>query len=568
MDQQAVRASVPEPCFVDSDSVQAVCQRTMGSLPVLREYFEASGMRAVLDDLCPSAKQATITHADAVLALVCNRLTSPQPLYRVEDWASQFAVEECLGLSPVHLNDDRLAATLDVLAERPEEIYGAIAALTVERFDIDTRIIHRDLTDIAFHGGYDGQDPQFARVLFGWPGANVPKGCKIVRQDVATSEDGAVPLMIRSLSGNACDVNTVIDTLEALRTKSKANGFILVGDTKLVSEGNLHRILADGCDFLAPVTKNEAVTRELLALPAKNWVLLPYLSEREGKRHRRGTIVNRFYGQETMTAMTVAVALPTGHQGPRVLQTFAVRQVNVLSEEERAAARKSREARLLRVEHDLHDLSRKAGNYKTLEQLNEKVAKSLRARKAIPLFNVAVERNAGSRPCKLTYSRNLEAITLEERRDGLYRIETSVSSEEMSTNEVLRTFKKQGRLEARHADLKGPLAVNPVYLKGNQRIVGLLLIIGLALLIYTLIERQARKALEPAGGMMQGLYPEGRESRPTARQILSRLATMSMVCISIGGKDKWIPVSPDPVQQLLLRMLKLPNSRRPAPGAA
>lgn len=635
---------LPEPVVGgDGPSVRVVATKTIGSLPVLRQYFEACGMREVLEELCPSAPQARISHADAVLALVCNRLTAPQPLYRVEDWARELAVEECLGLHPDHLNDDRLAETLDVIAAQSDAIYGSVAALAVERFKVDTRIIHRDLTDIAFHGGYEIQNQQFAQVMFGWPGANVPKGCKTMRQDVAVAEDGAFPVMMRSYSGNAADVNTVVDVMEALRTHARIKQCLLVGDTKILSEANLHRILLDGCDILAPMTKTEPLVREMLALDASNWKLMPYLSERQQQRQDRGAPVPRFYAQEAEYSIEVPLPayggeLEADNQGAtdRRTKRFALRKVYVLSEEERDAARASRfgrmeraekelahlrdtasnyetdaqlfkkvtrllldkkldhlyrvdvqgipsrqptglifqqtsearaavdsklEKRLAQADHALARLDATAKNYRTPEQLLTRVKKLLGPKKVSHLYTIEVIDEPVVRPTSVTFERDTEALTREERRDGLYALLTSASRRKLSTNDVLKTFKQQGRLEARNADLKGPLAVNPIYLKSNDRIVGLLLVLGLALMIYCLIERQARNGLENQRGVMQGLYPEGRYSRPTARQILRRLSTMTMVGLSVANHLQWVPVPPDPVQQHLFTLLRLPGSR-------
>jgi len=38
--------------------------------------------------------------------LIANRLTSPTPLLRVEDWAREWAVEEVFGTAPDALNSD------------------------------------------------------------------------------------------------------------------------------------------------------------------------------------------------------------------------------------------------------------------------------------------------------------------------------------------------------------------------------------------------------------------------------------------------------------------------------
>ena len=62
----------------------------------------------------------------------------------------------------------------------------------------------------------------------------------------------------------------------------------------------------------------------------------------------------------------------------------------------------------------------------------------------------------------------------------------------------------------------------PVFLHDNTRIAALLHVLMVALLVYSLIERQVRRALEQGGSpdaKMTGLYPDNRRERPTARMI-------------------------------------------------
>jgi hypothetical protein len=70
-----------------------------------------------------------------------------------------------------------------------------------------------------------------------------------------------------------------------------------------------------------------------------------------------------------------------------------------------------------------------------------------------------------------------------------------------------------------------------VFLHGNKRIAALLHVLMLALLVYSLIERQVRRALERDGspdGRMTGLYPDNRRERPTARMIFYHLGELDL----------------------------------------
>ena len=84
---------------------------------------------------------------------------------------------------------------------------------------------------------------------------------------------------------------------------------------------------------------------------------------------------------------------------------------------------------------------------------------------------------------------------------------------------MLRLYKDQQIVERRHRDLKQTLKVRPIFLHNDDRIHALISIVGIALLIFGLIETQTRHALDDE--QLPGLLPEGRAANPTGRNILA-----------------------------------------------
>jgi hypothetical protein len=78
---------------------------------------------------------------------------------------------------------------------------------------------------------------------------------------------------------------------------------------------------------------------------------------------------------------------------------------------------------------------------------------------------------------------------------------------------ILLRYKAQEAVERRYGNLKGPLAVAPMFLKNNRQIAALITVISLALLIFCLIEREARRNLAPET-KVDGLYNR-QPARPT-----------------------------------------------------
>jgi hypothetical protein len=109
-------------------------------------------------------------------ALVANRLTSPAPLVRVEDWARNPAdpVEEVFGVPADALNDDRIGRALDALADQAEAVVGSVGARAVAAFGLDVSRIHWDLTSISLFGAYPEADGDYATPRYGHSCAGAP----------------------------------------------------------------------------------------------------------------------------------------------------------------------------------------------------------------------------------------------------------------------------------------------------------------------------------------------------------------------------------------------------------
>ena len=100
----------------------------------------------------------------------------------------------------------------------------------------------------------------------------------------------------------------------------------------------------------------------------------------------------------------------------------------------------------------------------------------------------------------------------------------AVSSKRVSLDPlaILDAYKYQPFLEKRNEQLKTVLSVAPIYLKKPQRVAALLFVYFLAVLVFALIEREARLSMKKRGIESIPLYPEKRPCKaPTSDGILS-----------------------------------------------
>ena len=155
--------------------------------------------------------------------------------------------------------------------------------------------------------------------------------------------------------------------------------------------------------------------------------------------------------------------------------------------------------------------------YKTRRHVDARVAKILTG----PVEGLIAVKTAtrNGRPT-LTFARDQDAIDQAARTDGVYALATNIPGR-LSANRVLELYKGQQIVERRHRDIKQTLKVRPIFLHNDDRIHALTSIVGLALLIFGLIETQTRQAIDDDDGQLPGLLPEGRAAKPTGRNILS-----------------------------------------------
>ena len=114
-------------------------------------------------------------------------------------------------------------------------------------------------------------------------------------------------------------------------------------------------------------------------------------------------------------------------------------------------------------------------------------------------------------------------------------------------------------VERRYGNLKGPLAVAPMFLHSNRRIAALITVISLALLVFCLIEREARRNLAPQT-KLDGLYNR-QPARPTGGLILTTLASLCLIPATATTPAQ--VTRPNTVQARLLELLGVDPTHPP-----
>lgn len=526
--------------------------KLLGSLPLIAHFTRRLQIERIVDEHCPSRGNAQLTHGQVVLALLANRLTQPKALYRLLEWARGWAVEEVFGFPAAKLNDDRLARCLDALAPKIDALQGAVLVQAVQEFALDLRQLHWDLPSVVLDGAFDPETPPegaptenapYPQPAYGYGGVADQKQIRV--GELVTS-DGSVPVFHRAFAGNRADVGTVVAVMEAVQQHLPLPDCVVIGDTKLLSETVIRKLREQGLHFLAPAPHSQELDREFLALPEDGWEVLDYCSQEQRKWPPEAR--TQYLGQEVPWVWT--------HPGTGEQQHF--RRVYVISSEERDTCRKARNQRRVVAARELNALLEKAGKgkLKTKEAVQQRAAKILEQRKVQGLLRTSV-RTVGGVP-ELQWEFDQAALQAAERLDGYYVLLTSLPVAQGDASHVLRRWKQEWLVERRFHDWKGPLQVRPVFVTTPKRMAAFVLILPLALMVFCLLEREARRVLAQRGETKLAHLLAGHVAAvPTGANILAAFEQLLLV-IREGPPEHWGMTPLTAVQHNLCVLLGVP----------
>jgi len=261
-----------------------------------------------------------------------------------------------------------------------------------------------------------------------------------------------------------------------------------------------------GVRFVVPL-RASAGFRERFRRDVGHAALRPvrYLPERESKLPA---------GQRTRFKGALRDWEITSSDGPSLM----LRVAYIHSSEEATQVADARERALRKAEDSLARIRNGLGGryYKTQPQVERRIVQIL-TDNITGLIDVTLATCNGK--LTLTWQRNQDAINTAAGFDGIYALATNLPGR-ITAGHVLRLYKDQQIVERRHRDLKQTLKVRPIFLHNDDRVYALLSIVGIALLIFGLIEAQTRAALSE-DQQLPGLLPEGRAAKPTGRNILA-----------------------------------------------
>ena len=480
----ALRGMVPMAQVVDWLTASQL-RYQLGALPVLYALLETLNVRNIINRHCPT--RAEVDHGTVALVLILNRLMFPLPLYQIADWVAQTVLVAVLDIPAAKFNDDRLERTLDALYPHLEVIWLEVVAIALQKADIDLSVIFYDLTAFVAHGRY--ADSEFIDHGFAH---NTPSNKRKFKLALDTAADGNLPWLYRLWSGRMADQATVQENMTQLTHCLQAQGHapeqtLVVGDRAMLNAEIVMAYKKTGLRFLGGLRGR----KELLKVwTDEQFEDYPIVSGPDPQYWGRGCQVTFKHEGRTVT-----------HRG-----------LVVLAGPLRDEWRQNRQEQLQALQAELTQVRSDIGQprLRSIKAVQRRVNSKLRASNVGKFMQVNVyEPPTGG--VNLHWQLDTEAWAQKERLDGRYLLVTNDCS--LSHQQMFQLYRDKDGGEKRFLISKQYLKVSPIYLHKDQRIAAMLLLNMLALLAYSLLERQMRQ---------QGLSL-------TTRQLIRKLEQLSLI---------------------------------------
>jgi tetratricopeptide (TPR) repeat protein len=147
-----------------------------------------------------------------------------------------------------------------------------------------------------------------------------------------------------------------------------------------------------------------------------------------------------------------------------------------------------------------------------------------------------------------------EAIRLRKQHKGCFVLGTTIAAEDLSDQEVITAYKAQSQVEGGFRFLKDPLFfVSSLFVKKPTRIQGLLMVMTLALLVYSVAQRRLRQALGRQNESLPNQIKQPTQ-RPTLRWVFQLLEGIHRVRVIVQDQVHDLIEGLNEVQIKILRM--------------
>jgi transposase len=478
--------------------------------------------------------QEMITPGEAIAGMIMNGLGfSDRPLSLTPQFFETKALETLFrpGVTADHFNRHKLGKVLDSAHSYGcEQLFYELSLQGCAQEQIDMRFNSEDTTTFSLTGEYsDDVDEHTIKITHGYSKDDRPD-LKQVVHELLVSQDGGIPLMMKSWDGNTSDNKIFKERAEMLIDHFKKSELprYLIADSKLYFEGNAARLKEIG--FITRIPGN---------IGDENKIIIDSIKENTW---------------EKLDEKNKIIVKSVMHYG--IEQRWIVVYSDNARERTQKTLEKAEKKELNALEKKIWHLSNKpfdcAGDAeRAIDALIKRYHYHKVVQKTVTQKNIYTESGRprkGSEPTAVKYfvtatiTKDEEAFNARLDEKSCYVIGTNISNDELSAVDIIAAYKKQN-ISIENTGfrfLKDPIFfTSSLFLKKPSRIMGLLMVMTLALLVYSIAQRRLRNALEKQNQTLPNQINQPTET-PTMRWIFQLMDGIHVVRMKIDGVFKTI----------------------------
>ncbi|HSX81203.1 MAG TPA: IS1634 family transposase [Candidatus Saccharimonadia bacterium] len=496
-------------------------------LGIIAGVIKDLGLIEMIDTRVGLDDQEGITTGEAIAGMILNGLGFSD---RAMSLTPQFFANKPVGLlfrdgvSAEHCNRFKLGRSLDkTFSYGCDTLFSEVALAVCQQEEVALTFTCLDTTSFSLTGAYVPEtDAQAIAITYGYSKDHRPDLKQAVLA-LMVAQDGGVPLMSQSWDGNASDTVVFKARCEALLTQFAASETprYVIADAKLYTAANAPNLAR--LPFMTRIPETFAVTRQVIE---QAWAWGEWQPLDETVKYQRVELCH--YGmaqrwlvvssQDAWQRAEQTLAKAQAKESAQVQQQlFHLQAQRFPSESEarvalEAIAQRWRSHQLAQVSLTPH----------------RQYARQGRPTKQTPGKAIQWQIHASVRP-------DLATLARQQQRKACFVLGTTIPVTALTDAEVVAAYKGQSAVERGFRFLKDPVFfVSSLFVKKPSRLQGLLMVMTLALLVYSVAQRRMRHQLAQQHDTLPNQIGQP-GSRPTLRWVFQLLEGINRVTISVQG---------------------------------
>jgi transposase len=526
--------------------MEAIRVERLDHLGLIASVINDLGLVSLIDARLKPDDQEALTPGEAVKGMSLNGLGfANRPL----SLSPQFFATKPLDLlfrpdvTAEMFNRFKLGRTLDeVNTYGSDLLFSEIALVVCRQEAIEQRFNHLDTTSFSLTGDYVPEsDQQAIAITHGYSKDHRPD-LKQAVLELMVSQDGGVPLMSKTWDGNASDSQIFQDRAKALLSTfaQSPTPRYLIADSKLYSKDNAAQLKPLG--FITRIPDTLTLVSQVIrqALREDTWQALDDTTRYHRLELGHYGMAQRWFvicSEAATQRAEKSVSKAQNHEFEAIEKQLFHLQARRFESQQSAQAALAALAESWRYHH--------VASTELIE--HKRYAGKGRPSVKTPIKASAWQMQAEVRP-------DAEAIWQSKQHKGCFVLGTNIKADDLRDEEVIAAYKAQSQVEGGFRFLKDPLFfVSSLFVKKPTRIQGLLMVMTLALLVYSVAQRRLRQELVRQKESLPNQINQLTQ-RPTLRWVFQLLEGINRVRVSVQGQIHDLIEGLNEVQIKILRL--------------